>query len=643
MRSPRPAGTPDPAADPASSVWVGASAGTGKTKILTDRVLALLLGNCHPGRILCLTFTRAAAAEMAIRLNDRLSQWATEPDGMLTEELAALLGRMPDEDDINTARRLFARVLDVPGGMKIETIHAFCQSLLRRFPLEARIAPHFEVMDERNAAEALVAARDATLDEARRDADPALATITRYAGEERFDGLMAALIAERARLARALDGGADDVRDRLCRALDVAPDATPDGIIAAACAGGDFGLAAAVRLMAASVAKTDRARGVIIADFLASSDRPALFEDYAGVFFTQKGEDRQRIATVAVTRTSPESEVALRQEAARLRGVLRARAAVSLRDATLALATLGGRMLARYARHKEQRALLDYDDLVLLAGDLLRRPGVAPWVLYKLDGGLDHILIDEAQDTNQEQWDVVAALAEEFFAGLSARTLVRTVFAVGDPKQSIFSFQRADPVAFARMRRGRRGLARRAAHRLVSFRAGGSRRGRWRVRPARRARRAGARRCADPPCPCPRRGGRLGRTVAGGRAARCAESGAVGAAGRAASPARAADAARARHCRDHCRLAGAGRAACRARSPHPGRRRDGAGAAAQAVRRRDGACAQGSRRRGRRRRPDAPHRSARHRGHDGGAAVRAVAGGRSDTGDGAEGAAGRVR
>ncbi len=451
MRSPRPAGVPD-AADPDSSVWVGASAGTGKTTILTDRVLALLLGNGDPGRILCLTFTRAAAAEMAIRLNERLSDWATAPDGRLAQELQVLLGRQPDADDINTARRLFARVLDVPGGMKIETIHAFCQSLLRRFPLEAQIAPHFEVMDERNAAEALAAARDATLDEARRDGDPALATVARYAGEALFDTLMAALIAERARLARALDAGADEVRDRLCVALDVAPDATADSIVAAACAGSDFGVVEAARLMAESDSKTDRERSDTMSTFLISSDRAALFDDYCGVFLTQKGEERQRIATRAIATASPESEAALRQEAARLRGVLRARAAASLKEATLALATLGGRMLARYVRHKQQRALLDYDDLVLLAGELLRRPGVAPWVLFKLDGGLDHILIDEAQDTNQEQWDVVAALAEEFFAGLSARLLVRTVFAVGDPKQSIFSFQRADPVAFARMR-----------------------------------------------------------------------------------------------------------------------------------------------------------------------------------------------
>ncbi|HSR72720.1 MAG TPA: UvrD-helicase domain-containing protein, partial [Kiloniellales bacterium] len=148
-----------PAAQPARSLWVAASAGTGKTKVLTDRVLSLMLHGTPPGRILCLTFTKAAAAEMANRLAQRLGRWATADDATLTEEIAGLLGHAPDAETLVRGRRLFARVLDAPGGMKILTIHAFCQSLLRRFPLEAGIAPHFQVLDERSAGEMLVQAR----------------------------------------------------------------------------------------------------------------------------------------------------------------------------------------------------------------------------------------------------------------------------------------------------------------------------------------------------------------------------------------------------------------------------------------------------------------------------------------------------
>ena len=445
------------AADAAASVWVAASAGTGKTKVLTDRVLALMLGGSPPSRILCLTFTRAAAAEMAIRLNETLSRWTVEGEGALAQELQALLGRMPDGDLMKQARRLFARVLDAPGGMKIETIHAFCQSLLRRFPLEAEVAPHFELMDERNATEALAEARDEMLARAH-SGEPgvtdALAKVTRDAREMTFGELLGALVAERARVARALAGGIDSFRDLVSRLCNTAPDATPDAIVAAACIGGDFGLGAAVRHMAASGRARDKRYAAAIARFLEASppQRADLFDDYCTVFFIQDGSARKDIVTQALAAAWPEDEAALRQEAARLAGVQRERAAAALKEATLALATLGHDMLERYRRHKDAAALLDYEDLVLRARDLLQRPRIAPWVLFKLDGGLDHILIDEAQDTNPEQWDVVAALAEEFFAGASARRERRTIFAVGDTKQSIFSFQRADPTAFLRMR-----------------------------------------------------------------------------------------------------------------------------------------------------------------------------------------------
>src|SRR5438132_4698258 len=189
---------------PEASVWVSASAGTGKTKVLTDRLLALMLGGTDPGRILCLTFTRAAAAEMANRINERLAAWTTMPQGRLEEELVALLDHFPAAEEIALARQLFARILDVPGGAKIATIHAFCQSLLRRFPLEAGVPPEFAVIDERGAAEALVEAAEAVIVAAREETAPglaaALAIVAGYAPEERFIELMTALAAQRGQL-----------------------------------------------------------------------------------------------------------------------------------------------------------------------------------------------------------------------------------------------------------------------------------------------------------------------------------------------------------------------------------------------------------------------------------------------------------
>jgi len=458
---------------PAESVWVAASAGTGKTKVLTDRLLALMLDGTDPGHILCLTFTRAAAAEMANRINQKLAAWTTLPPGRLAQELVELTGRFPEEYEIAQARQLFARILDVPGGAKIATIHAFCQSLLRRFPLEAGVPPEFAVMDERSAGEALAEAAEAVINAAREESEPglaeALAVVARYAPEERFIELMTALAEERGKLRQALAQGDKALRRRLCRALAVPQDASRESLVAAFCAPGATGQARGLKAhadesglctAAAALAKGSRSdleRGAIIERWCATpGERPDLLDVYIAVFLTDGGKIRQTLITkAAAAKASPADPCAiLTAEAERILRFQAERAGIALIEATGALICLGDALLRAYERRKRLHGLLDYDDLVLKAVALLRRPGVAPWVLFKLDGGLDHILIDEAQDTNPEQWAIVAALAEEFFAGegTGGGERTRTVFAVGDAKQSIYSFQRADPRDFARMR-----------------------------------------------------------------------------------------------------------------------------------------------------------------------------------------------
>jgi ATP-dependent helicase/nuclease subunit A len=463
-RRPRPELAQRPAADPAASVWVSASAGTGKTKVLTDRVLRLLLQGTAPQRILCLTFTKAAAAEMSNRIAERLGQWAVRDDAELSKSLTELTGHRPDGEQMTAARRLFARVLDAPGGLAIQTIHGFCQSLLRRFPIEAGVAPHFAVMDERSAAEMLAEAQARVLQAARAEDDPALAAalaaVTRHVNEDDFAGLMRELTAERGRLEQAIQasGGLDGLIAATHRLLGVAPGTRDEDIRAAAAAETAFD-GAALRRAAAALAqgsKTDVERGAAIARWLAAPDeRAALFDGYVLAFLTADGAPRKTLITKPTQKFDAGADDALKAEAVRLSAVEARRRAALVAAATAALLTLGYALLAAYRREKQKGVLLDYDDLILAARDLLHRPGIAPWVLYKLDGGIDHILIDEAQDTNPEQWQVVEALAAEFFAGTGARgpDEQRTVFAVGDAKQSIFSFQRADPAAFERMRR----------------------------------------------------------------------------------------------------------------------------------------------------------------------------------------------
>ena len=453
------------AASPTTSVWVSASAGTGKTKVLTDRVLNLLLTGTQPQRILCLTFTRAAAAEMESRIADQLGRWTMMAEDILQNTLEELLGEKPEDQMIQRARRLFAEVLDTPGGMNIQTIHAFCQSLLGRFPLEADVAPHFALMDERDAEEMLITARENLLNRARGGQDEelaaALAEVTSHIHETQFPDLLAELTYARGRLRRLIDhhGDIGAVIENVRSLLSVSADETPDSVIAAASeneAFDELGLRVAIGALLEGNGN-DAKRGVRIQSWIDNTSRSLeAFFDYASIYLTDLTKAsfnvRKTLITKPAAKKSPGVIDILNSEGIRLEQVVWHWRAVSIAKSTAGLLVLGEALLATYRALKEERALLDYDDLILLAGELLHREGVAPWVLFKLDGGIDHVLIDEAQDTSLDQWRVIEALADEFFAGLGSHETPRTIFAVGDVKQSIYSFQGADPITFGAMR-----------------------------------------------------------------------------------------------------------------------------------------------------------------------------------------------
>lgn len=480
------------AADPGASVWVTASAGTGKTHVLTDRVLRLLLQDCPPERILCLTFTKAAAAEMANRLHSRLGAWAVADDDILDRELVDLTGLSFDVEGMNLARRLFARVLDTPGGLKVQTIHSFCEALLRRFPLEARLAPHFQVMEERQASEVLRSALDQVLEQDADDPNPLVARLTALVDQETFTNLMANLSSDRGRLQRLLerDGGIDGLLGDVRRALGLDGDADEASILDEAVADENFDGPALIQVADLMLAggKTESRHGQAIADWLAAPDnRVAGFDAYLAGYFTKDGQGSPyaKPLTKKTLEAMPAALDILGDECLRLEDVRQRRNATRVADATELLLRLGDRLIAAYGLEKQRLALLDYDDLVLRAGHLLSKGTSTEWVLFKLDGGLNHILIDEAQDTNPEQWQVVRTLADEFFTGEgvfeaqdeSLMATGRTLFAVGDVKQSIYSFQRADPAAFQDMRdhfAARVGAAKRRWHPVelaLSFRS----------------------------------------------------------------------------------------------------------------------------------------------------------------------------
>ena len=457
------------ASDPMTSVWVGASAGTGKTKILTDRVLRLMLPTSErsatpPSRILCITFTKAAAAEMANRISKTLGEWAVHNDDKLKEELSNLIGGEPNKDMIITARRLFAEVVDVPGGMKIMTIHAFCQSVLKRFPLEAGLPPHFEVMDERTATEYMTQCQHEVIARSREEGGEALGRALHLLASlleaSSLTDLMGALAQSRSRLSYVLKhhNGYQGVIEELYQQLGISDGLTFQGAIEEYLSNRSGQLSSlrnGCDVILTEGSKTDKEKAERIINWLCleHSERITGFNQYKRGFLKADGGIYANVLTKGFSKKHEEVLELFEAEAESVLETVNILNSITVAETTSALLLIGSEIIERYQTRKISLAQLDYDDLIYKTCDLLSHENYAAWVLYKLDGGIDHILVDEAQDTNPEQWRVISSMAEEFYTGLGAREdVVRTIFAVGDEKQSIYSFQRADPAEFNRMR-----------------------------------------------------------------------------------------------------------------------------------------------------------------------------------------------
>lgn len=455
------AGDTDPqrtAADPQISAFVRANAGSGKTKTLIDRVARLLLDGAKPETILCVTYTKAAAAEMQRRLYRRLGDWSVMEDDRLTQELAELEGRRAEAYDarrLSEARALFAQALETPGGLKIQTIHAFCEKLLRRFPLEAGVSPGFRVMDDAASAAVAAAARAAVAGHALHTDGPVAQAYARMSVEldyGSFQQMFFDFEARRGKLQEFLTRDEDGLGGAIAwawAAAGVAAGETPDAVEAEARFGFDRGLWRAAAELLNQGGKADQKNAGLLAA-VAAAPEPTL-ADMLGALFTEGGEGTPAkwVATTKGLASQEGLRARLREEQERLelarerhRG---ARVAVSTIDAL----SLAHAYLTAYAIEKQAFGGLDFADLIEKTKALLTARQAAAWVLFKLDGGIDHILVDEAQDTAPDQWDIVRALTGEFFAGDGRPRLQggldRSLFVVGDEKQSIYSFQGADP------------------------------------------------------------------------------------------------------------------------------------------------------------------------------------------------------
>lgn len=439
------------AADPAGSVWLSANAGSGKTRVLIDRVARLLLDGVPPQRILCLTYTRAAASEMQNRLFGRLGEWAMQDENRLRRNLEALgAGGGANRKRIAEARRLFAYAIETPGGLKIQTIHSFCASLLRRFPLEAGVSPQFVEMDDRSARLLCNEIVESIADGENADVLDRLAD--HLPGDD-LSRLMADIVKERERLGRKPDRGV--IRAALGVPDDESEERILDHLNLLQCAEAF----AELRLVLSEGSSNDLRAADKIAGIdpfrPRAADLPVLENVLLFGATAKAGAYKAKIGSFP-TRASRERlgdfMPAIEELMARTEGARERRIALIAAEKTLALYEFAHVFLQEYEARKQARGWLDFDDLILKTRTLLTDSQMAQWVLFRLDGGIDHILVDEAQDTSPVQWQVIERLAHEFTAGQGARTDThRTVFVVGDKKQSIYSFQGADPSEFDRM------------------------------------------------------------------------------------------------------------------------------------------------------------------------------------------------
>lgn len=427
------------AARPIQNTWLSANAGSGKTRVLTDRVARLLLGGVEPQHILCLTYTKAAASEMQNRLFKRLGEWAMAPE----DKLQSALRDLGEEDlpprQLQRARQLFARAIETPGGLRIQTIHSFCGSLLRRFPLEAGVPPGFAELDDRSA-------RLMRSDIVEEMADGPQAHVVRRLAEVQNGEDFAKLVEEIARHRSAFLDAQSPNFERLFGLDGELDDAT---LLSIAFRGTEDWLVAQVLPLLRVGSKTMQDLDPILAALNwtapSSADLGVLYDQ----LLRKDGQPKFSTVPTSKVRTAMGDLVHDWDDfMQRVGDAYAAELAQAAAGKTRALHDFAAVFLPEYERRKADRGLLDFDDLIGKARALLRDPSLAAWVLYRLDGGIDHILVDEAQDTSPDQWDLIESLAAELIAGEGAGNRPRTLFVVGDKKQSIYSFQGADVAAF---------------------------------------------------------------------------------------------------------------------------------------------------------------------------------------------------
>lgn len=412
------------ASNPYNGAWVSASAGTGKTKILTDRAIRLLLNQVDPSKILCITFTNAAANEMHERIMHKLSQIAASDDRQITEILVDMTGEMPNKSMIFRAKSLYERYLRNENKISINTLHSYCQKILKKFPLEAGITPNFSIIDEAGQQEAISIIRKQIL------LSEEFENINKFFAEnfhqKTIDDLFASILQNRTKFAKMSSSHSNSQKTLLDLSYDLI-----EKIKSKSCT--EFSSLINYPLL-------QRLMGINID-----------VNDIKNFFLTQTGSPKKRIVPAKIAKPGSSMHDELLQIQQRVYELDQLDKAQEVENFSKIISIFAKQFLSIYESYKQEKSYLDYDDLIIKTRSLLLDEEARSWVLYKLDGGIEHILVDEAQDTSHDQWLIIEALVQEFFAEAKEEIDGRTIFVVGDEKQSIFSFQGADVKSFLKM------------------------------------------------------------------------------------------------------------------------------------------------------------------------------------------------
>ncbi len=445
------------AAEPVSNVWLSASAGSGKTQVLTARVMRLLLEpGVDPEHLLCLTFTKAAAAEMADRINRRLATWVQMKGDLLALELQAI-GADFSPKTVSRARCLFAKVLDAPGGgLQIMTIHSFCQSMLASFPEEAGLVPGFEPIEDRAEQELLrETLQKLLLDADARKIDWLTENIQNLSLELGEDGALSFLKSCASQSDAMHDVPNDDgaiVYARRAAGLNFEGPVIDE--IARQC--DDTVIDRALLHALADMNREWGAkRGLDRADKISAwltLDATARAEDIDVIYHCFAKKNGEPLTASKGFTPTDESYSSQADEAFKYyRAIKDLKHRAEYADRFGRALQAGKAYAEAYIAAKHARGVVDFDDMIRLTARLLSQPGISDWVRYKLDRKIDHILIDESQDTNEAQWLIIEKLADDFYSGMGAKRTERprTLFTVGDYKQAIYGFQGTNPEKYA--------------------------------------------------------------------------------------------------------------------------------------------------------------------------------------------------